>query len=344
MSWWSQLGSDRSALGLQCPGGATFTLAQSWPSGFRAYVTVGTSWTPGRLVRVHVLGGAPLPDFSRATGATRLSTGDTARSALFELVLLFACTRRQQLEGPQRARKKISMPVNPRTNLRAVVSRRKSLAGAAPLPKSALAAGVATMGAMMYALLREDSSARAPRTNDASRSDEAAASSAFDAAAAAAASSSSPSSSPGVVAPFLTLDGRQVSASNVPSFMLANSGLDNEQKLQVALCRRQAWLRAVQFAPMAMLWSYAACVLTEASGLAKLPRGSRYGVPLGAAVLGASVGAYYGGLEGKPMMNAALVARPIAGVHKKRGEQEDALVAFIREGTGTGTGSAATSR
>lgn len=180
------------------------------------------------------------------------------------------------------------------------------------------------MGAMMYALLREDSGARVQREE-----------------AAAAASSSSASSSPSpwdapvmpdagattatdaaAAAPFLTLDGRQVKASNVPSFMLANSGLDNEQKLQVALCRRQAWLRAVQLGPAAMLWSYAACVLTDASGLAKLPRGSRTAVPLGAGVLGATLGAYWGGLEGKPMMNAALMSAPIEGVHKKRGKQE----------------------
>ena len=68
--------------------------------------------------------------------------------------------------------------------------------------------------------------------------------------------------------------------------------------------------------------------------LAKLPRGSRTGVPLAAAVIGGTLGAYLGGLEGKPMMNAALMATPIENVHKPRSQrpkEEDALVHFIRE-------------
>ena len=39
-------------------------------------------------------------------------------------------------------------------------------------------------------------------------------------------------------------------------------------------------MRALQAAPMVALWSYAACVLVEGAGLAKLPRGSRTAVPL----------------------------------------------------------------
>ena len=112
----------------------------------------------------------------------------------------------------------------------------------------------------------------------------------------------------------------------MPKYVLANSGLSDEQKLSVALCRRQAWLRALQFAPLAALWSYASVVLVESSGLKKFPRGSRTAVPLCAAIFGATFGSYYGGLEGKPMMNAALWAKPIAGVHHKRGKEEDALV------------------
>ena len=207
------------------------------------------------------------------------------------------------------------MPVR-RTGLRAVVSQRRSLAGAAPLPKIYLAAGVATMGAMLWAILREDSSARAPRPSAASKRHEQRSGS------------------------VLTIDGNLVSADNVPSYVLANSGLDAEQKLHVALCRRQAWLRASQFAPTLALWTYATCVLVESAGLAKLPRGSRTAAPLVAAVLGGSLGAYWGGLEGKPMMNAALAARPIEHVHKRRSErppEEDALVSFIREGTRKGT-------
>ena len=43
-------------------------------------------------------------------------------------------------------------------------------------------------------------------------------------------------------------------------------------------------------------------------------------VPLAACLVGMTAGSYYGGLEGKPMMNDALLARPIQGVHQRRGE------------------------
>ena len=108
------------------------------------------------------------------------------------------------------------------------------------------------------------------------------------------------------------------SAENVPKFVLANSGLDDEQKLQVALARRQCWVRAAQFGPTLALWSYAGCVLAER--VVQLPRGSRAAVPLAACLVGMTAGSYYGGLEGKPMMIDALLARPIQGVHQRRGE------------------------
>ena len=131
------------------------------------------------------------------------------------------------------------------------------------------------------------------------------------------------------------------SAANVPSYVLATSGLDNEQKLQVALCRRQAWLRAAQAAPTLALWSYAACVLAESSGLAKLPRGTHFGVTIGAAVIGATAGAYYGGLEGKPMMNQALLSRQVEHAHTRRDarpKEEDAFLTFVRDASqGTAT-------
>ena len=155
-------------------------------------------------------------------------------------------------------------------------------------------------------------------------------------AAAPTASSASSSAAAAAVSARSFLGGDKRSAANVPSYVLATSGLDNEQKLQVALCRRQAWLRAFQFAPTLALWTYGAVVLIDASGVAKLPRGSRMAAPLAAAVIGATAGSYYGGLEGKPMMNAALEARQVEGAHKRRSErpaEEDALVAFIREGT-----------
>ena len=108
------------------------------------------------------------------------------------------------------------------------------------------------------------------------------------------------------------------SADNVPKFVLANSGLSDEQKLQVALARRQCWVRAAQFGPTLALWSYAGCLIAERA--VKLPKGSRTAVPLAACLVGMVAGSYYGGLEGKPMMNEALMARPIQGVHRRRGE------------------------
>merc|ERR1712129_676973 len=96
-------------------------------------------------------------------------------------------------------------------------------------------------------------------------------------------------------------------------YVLASTNLDAEQKLQVALARRQCWVRAFQLGPILGLLSYSTCVLVEATGLVKLPRGSRTGVrtavPLGFCALGMTLGAYLGGCEGKPMMNAALRER-----------------------------------
>jgi hypothetical protein len=137
--------------------------------------------------------------------------------------------------------------------------------------------------------------------------------------------------------------GRPVSADNVPAFMLAQTGLDNEQKLQVALCRRQAWLRAFQLGPTLALWTYAGCVMLEASKLIKLPKGTRQGASLAAAVGGMTLGAYLGGTEGKPTMNAALRAKPVEHAHVRRSERPpegDSLVHFIRAGTAPRAGSA----
>ena len=58
-------------------------------------------------------------------------------------------------------------------------------------------------------------------------------------------------------------------------------------------------------------------------------------VPLGFCALGMTLGAYLGGCEGKPMMNAALREREIEGVHahmSDRAPQEDAMVSFIKAG------------
>ena len=76
-------------------------------------------------------------------------------------------------------------------------------------------------------------------------------------------------------------------------------------------------------------------MLLEASRLVKLPKGTRQAAPLAAAVCGMTLGAYLGGTEGKPMMNAALLSRQVEHAHRARSErppEEDAMAAFIRSG------------
>ena len=97
------------------------------------------------------------------------------------------------------------------------------------------------------------------------------------------------------------------------TYLLSRSNLNDEQKLQVALARRQCWVRAFQAAPLAALVGYAACVLVDGSPallrllrVPHLPRGSKIAVPLGAGIVGMTTGAFLGGREGKPMMNLAL--------------------------------------
>ena len=60
---------------------------------------------------------------------------------------------------------------------------------------------------------------------------------------------------------------------------------------------------------------------------------AKLGVPLGLFVFGMTAGAYLGVSEGKPTMNAALLAKPIENVHMRRADrppEEDALVSFIK--------------
>ena len=209
----------------------------------------------------------------------------------------------------------------------------RKLPGARPLNKSALAAGVSVLGGMAYWVM-QDASARQRDARDAraAAADQGSSSAALltDAAATVPAARSKAASTQ--APPFLG-SSAQPTAENVPKFMLASTNLDAEQKLQVALCRRQAWIRAAQLGPTLALCGYSACVMTEAAGLAKLPRGSKTAVPLGLFVVGMTVGSYLGGLEGKPTMNAALLAKPIEGVHVPRSErapEEDALVSFMK--------------
>ena len=108
--------------------------------------------------------------------------------------------------------------------------------------------------------------------------------------------------------------GRPVSADNVPAFMLAQTGLDNEQKLPVALCRRQAWLRAFQLGPTLALWTYAGCVMIEASKLIKLPKGTRQGASLAAAVGGMTLGAYLGAAMGPTLVANGVPAPAVSTV------------------------------
>lgn len=153
------------------------------------------------------------------------------------------------------------------------------------------------------------------------------------------ASGATPATGFTAVPPASRLGGELVSADNVPSYVLATSGLDNEQKLQVALCRRQAWVRAAQAAPTLSLWAYACCVLVDSSKLVgRISKNTKLAATLCGFFAGGSLGSFYGGMEGKPMMNAALAARKVEGAHTRRNErprdqQEDAMVAFVREGT-----------
>ena len=214
----------------------------------------------------------------------------------------------------------------------------RKLAGAKPLPMAALAGAATVMGGMFYWVVR-DAKSRQNEVNlgMAGSSSEATLTASSGAKLAAPTSrtvaASASTSSAGASTSFLG-SGPQPRAENMPSFVLAATGLDAEQKLQVALCRRQAWVRAAQLGPTLALCGYSACVLTEAMGLAKLPRGSKMAAPLAGFVVGMTVGAYFGMMEGKPMMNAALMAKPIEKAHMRLADQrameEDALVSFMK--------------
>ena len=68
MRWWEQ--PSTAPVGLPCPGGATFRVFQSWPSGFRAAVVMA-QWVPDRIVRLH-FGRPPVPSLGQPVGATPL--------------------------------------------------------------------------------------------------------------------------------------------------------------------------------------------------------------------------------------------------------------------------------
>lgn len=226
---------------------------------------------------------------------------------------------------------------------------KKKWGRAVPFPRGALVAGVGTLGLMTWAIVRSGrqsgskKAVKAPAGNaelaDAGVRDEfLTTSSGSGSSADSTGSGSFQSQSSGSTSFVSSIRPEGVSPANVPSYVLATSGLDNEQKLQVALCRRQAWLRATQAAPMMALWAYAGCILLDASKLVQVSKNVRMAAPISGAIVGATLGSYFGGLEGKPMMNAALESRSVEGAHTKRSQrpqdqQQDALVAFMREGT-----------
>ncbi|KAL3912976.1 MAG: hypothetical protein SGPRY_008148 [Prymnesium sp.] len=111
--------------------------------------------------------------------------------------------------------------------------------------------------------------------------------------------------------------------SRTHPMLLSATGLDDNQKLQVALCRRQSWLRASQLGPGLGMLGYLAVVIVENTGLGRFPRGTRMAAPLVGCVMGMSVGAYVGGRELKPQMNQALQEKAIAGVHLRGAERTE---------------------
>ena len=103
----------------------------------------------------------------------------------------------------------------------------------------------------------------------------------------------------------MSSSGRAGNLSHVPApsaYLLSRTNLSHEEKLQVALCRRQCWVRATQAASLAAPCAYAAVVVYDTLALARLPRGSRAAAPLGAAVLFGYLGAIAGGREGAAVM------------------------------------------
>ena len=90
------------------------------------------------------------------------------------------------------------------------------------------------------------------------------------------------------------------------TYLLSRSNLTDEQKLQVALCRRQCWIRAAQLGGLSVLGGYAGCIILGALAPRALPRGAKTAVPLVAGVVGLCVGSYYGGMEARPFMVDAL--------------------------------------
>ena len=80
------------------------------------------------------------------------------------------------------------------------------------------------------------------------------------------------------------------------TYLLARTDLSDDEKLRVALARRQCWIRAVQFGAASMLLSYSAVAV--AKRFVKLPRNSLTAVPLITGLASYTLGASYGAGEG----------------------------------------------
>ena len=121
--------------------------------------------------------------------------------------------------------------------------------------------------------------------------------------------------SPATTARFLEMASSRELSTEKPvgnlssTYLLSRTDLTDEQKLQVALCRRQCWIRAAQGGPACALLAYSGAVVYDAVATQKLPRNSRLGAIFGGAIFGATIGSYIGGKEGVPMMAAALSTR-----------------------------------
>lgn len=93
------------------------------------------------------------------------------------------------------------------------------------------------------------------------------------------------------------------------TYLLNKADLTDEQKLQLALARRQCWLRAAQTAAILAVPAYAITVAAAKLAPRRTPKGAPLFVPLTFALVGSCVGSHLGAVEGAPMAAAALRAR-----------------------------------
>jgi len=88
------------------------------------------------------------------------------------------------------------------------------------------------------------------------------------------------------------------------TYLLSRAGLTDDQKLRVALARRQCWVRAAQAGSISLVVGYSACVI--AGKFVKLPRHTLTMAPLCIGLSGYFLGAWYGGTEGAVFMQDVL--------------------------------------